>query len=189
MNRQTMRSGLAAATIAICPAPVLAQSITFEDLIGSRISATVVHSRDVRLDNGKRGNSRATLSWTITPLAGSRARVSYSLTTTNIVTGEPKTDSWSNEVKLGVPSAHRDGNRVLIFDDGKLIALKTWAEGANKVEMSFTRTDGRITCRATNPIAREVGGGRMVSTSTPWVPRLEVLSSKQIGSSCVVGKA
>ena len=81
-----------------------------------------------------------------------------------------------------------DGRTAVAVSEVRGVLVRTWAEGANKLEIALSEANGKVTCRTNNPIAREVGGGKMVTSSTPWVPKLEVLSSKQLSSACSVSK-
>jgi hypothetical protein len=92
-------------------------------------------------------------------------------------------------VSLNQPYAARDGQQLWVFEGGTLTVMNTRLQGGHLLKITFSRGSGGLTCKITGGFAREDGAGAIVLGSTTHSKgSVEVLSTRQVGSSCRVSK-
>ena len=76
-----------------------------------------------------------------------------------------------------------------VLEDDTLTSLKVFEVGAVVMKIKSDKIDANLKCSVSAPIAREVGAGATTDTSAmKGGGKVEVLSAKQISSSCRVSK-
>lgn len=186
-----MRAMLCLCLFSALPAwslPVSAQPIGLSDLEGARINGVVVQHRVVRNAEGMTGENRTTQSYTVDVLPEGRIRTSLTVTVHRLRSGETSSRSFTSDAKLNQPSKFRDGMHVWVLDKDNLVMLRTMQEGARIVTFAFARTDKGLSCKLTAPFAREVGGGGLGSGSAIGTAHAQILSVKEVSSSCGIRK-
>jgi len=175
---------LAAQESAQPPTKPALQEITLADLEGLVIDATVVMLRDVET-NVSKGQQRATHVWQFRFSAGGEVQYSQSITIVKLAKNESDTRGHRAKSVIGKPHEFRDGQAVLVFEDGKLSLLRTQAEGGGLVEISLLRASSGIGCKFTQAMARENGTGSLATTSTNFgVKWVKFLNSREVSNSC-----
>jgi hypothetical protein len=178
-----------ALALGLIATPAWSQPVTFADLQGATIEATIV-SHQVRRRDGQilSGESRQTWRTVIGP--GDAIQSTTSTTASSergTRTSAPRTGSFT----LGKPRPVSDlggGHAVWAFTNGTLNYLRTYkGAGGYKRTFTFSRGASGIACTIRTAFARETGVGR-IDMESPFGDRVEILSSKQVSSSCRVSK-
>jgi hypothetical protein len=181
-----MRASLAAAiVVAISLSAADAQELSFADLLDTEIRATVVQQRQVRHD-GEVRSQRARQELFVAIKSSERIRHTQVVNITNARGTSSKT--YSADFTLGEPQKFRDGQVVWVFSNGELRRLRTLETGGQMVVLTFTRTDGKLSCKVSMPFAREEGKGALRTTSTNKGGPAEMLSSKEVSSECHIAR-
>jgi len=169
--------------------PALSQPVTFADLQGATIEATVVYQQ-VRRRDGQVLSGETRQSWRTVIGPGDAIQSTTSQTSSSergTRTSAPRTGSFT----LGKPRTVFDlggGDAVWAFTNGTLNYLRTYrGAGGYKRTFTFTRAGGGLNCSVRTAFARETGVGR-IDLESPFGGRVEILSSKQVSSSCRVSK-
>jgi hypothetical protein len=186
---------LAVFGVAVCAAPAWSQTVTFADLQGSVIEASVVYDQTVRWAGAGRDVRQTRLQTDLRTVIGPGNAITD--TWTVMVTSHrgtrqstPETASYT----LGRPQQVSNlggGHAVWTFADGELTFLRTYKTGGYKRTIAFARAAraaggaGGLTCTIRAPVAREEGAGE-IRTESPFGGELEVLSRKQVSSTCRV---
>jgi hypothetical protein len=167
-----------------------AQGVTFADLQGAVVSASVTYMQSRRSERGEfTGEVRQ--EWRLR--LGPGDAIQYTSTITSVGRrGSRSSAPNTGTARLNRPgnaSSHGGGHGLWVFMDGTLTFLRTYREdGAYKRSISFRRGAGGFTCNIRTAFARENGRGAVRLASPVSGARIEVLSSKQIASSCRVSK-
>lgn len=148
---------------------------------GKSISGTVNYKNRIRFE-GKEFDSdmRFDLNLTISgdgQVSGNTSRSSIGLK------GQPIAQNRAISATIGKPrEVAGSGNSVIVVSGSTLTILRTWEVGGAKITVNM-QGGGRCTISA--PVMREVGAG---TTKRDHIVRgsVEVLSSRQVGSSCSV---
>ena len=180
---------LAILFLSTCVTLAHAQAVTFADLEGATIHITRSEMRKVRFTSGFLDDQRMQQIRTVVIRPGG----TLSGDLTNIVDRLQKGDtikrSWSfGPVKLNQPFEFRDGKAIWVFENGTLTNMQTMSGGGHLAKIKFTKTANGITCSNDWGLAREQGTNSVKTTSTTSGNPSEILSAKQIGSSCRVTK-
>lgn len=194
MHQATMISGIAFIVLANAAASqpaAQAAPITLADLVGMTVEMTVLrtqiilregrkvsteHKSDVKFAIRPGNRLEGTLYTTVKSPKGTRQ-------------GETKTLSATLE-KAKNAKNFGPGSLVWFFNEAKLTELRVYERGgAFRREVSFARkSDGTITCNATEVFARENATGEIkLSSGVDGVP-VTVVDSKQISSKCSLTK-
>jgi hypothetical protein len=178
-----------AMALGLIATPALSQPVTFADLQGMTIEAAVVYQQQVRRD-GQVFANRMRQTWTTVIGPGDAIRSTSSNTSEGprgSRTSAPRTGSFT----LGKPRTVSDlggGDAVWAFTNGTLNYLRTYrGAGGYKRTFTFTRAGGGLNCSVRTAFARETGVGR-IDLESPFGSQVEILSSKQISSSCRVSQ-
>jgi hypothetical protein len=184
-----VRIGLLLATGAIST-PGWSQPVTFAELQGTTIEAIVVYQQ-VRRRGGEAFSGQSRQTWR-TVIGPGDAIQSTSSTTASGPRGTGTSAPRTGSFVLGKPRAVSDlggGDAVWVFTNGTLNYLRTYrGAGGYKRTFTFARTGAGLTCRVRTAFAREDGVGRIDFEAPVGNGRVEILSSKQISSSCRVSK-
>jgi hypothetical protein len=163
------------------PKQACAQEVSFADLQGTEIKATVVQQRQYRRD-GEVGSHRARQELFLAIGPGEKLRHTQVVNITSAKGSSSKT--YSAEFVLGKPRNFRDGQAVWVFVDGELRRLRTLDTGGQVVVFSFAHAGDGLSCKVAMPFAREDGGGSLRTTSTNRSGASEILSSKELSTEC-----
>jgi hypothetical protein len=170
-------------------APAWGQPVTFADLQGATIEASVVHHQ-VRRRDGQVVSGETRQTWRTVIGPGDTIH-STSSNTAYGPRGSRSSAPRSGSFTLGKPRPVSDlggGHAVWAFTNGTLNYLRTYrAAGGYKRTFSFTRSGAGLTCTIRTAFAREDGVGN-IDFESPMGGRVEILSSKQVSSSCRVSK-
>jgi hypothetical protein len=190
MRKTCFVSSIASATVlgaGLAP-PVWAAGVTLADLEGAVIETSVVYDRTIRLQDQGVIASRLQHDRTITIGPGGSL---HSTLVHNISTPRgPVVRQESGSATINKPKQIQSLGRgdVWIFENGTLTLLRTYRSGAYKMEIVFTRGPTGISCKARAPWARENGTGSIEMASAGDGQNFEVISARQISSSCRVTK-
>jgi hypothetical protein len=180
----------AASLGAIFAPPACAAGVTLADLEGAVIETSVVYDRTVRLRDQGVIPSRLQHDRKIT--IGPGGNLHNTLVHTISTPRGPVVRQESGSVTIGkakqIQTLGGGGDAVWIFENGTLTLLRTYRSGAYKMEIVFTRSATGISCKARAPWARENGTGSIEMASAGDGKNFEVISARQISSSCRVTK-
>jgi hypothetical protein len=148
---------------------------------GKSISATVNYKNRIRY-GGREAESDLRLDISMTISGDGKVTGSVSRNSTNF-RGQPIGQNRSISTQIGKPKEVRgSGHGVVVVSGNTLTVLRTWEVGGAKITITM---QGGGRCTVTAPVMREVGAGTTkrdhVTSGT-----VEVLSSRQVGSSCSV---
>jgi hypothetical protein len=182
------RIGLGLA-LGLAATPAWSQAVTIADLQEATIEAAVVYQQQLRRD-GQVFPNQMRQTWTTVIGPGDAIRSTTSNTSEG-ARGSRISAPRSGSFTLGKPRAVSDlggGDAVWVFTNGTLNYLRTYkGAGGYKRTFTFTRAGGGINCSIRTAFARENGVGR-IDLESPFGVRVEILSSKQVSSTCRVSK-
>jgi hypothetical protein len=158
--------------------------VTLKDLQGSVMEASTTHDRVVRREGRERAN-KYQLAWKIRFISAD------SIHTSTVATSYTARGTFSNKNEVTVDLARpretksRGGGHVLwLFEDGVLTFLRTYQGGGMKATFAVTRKGEGLDCTAKAIWPREVGVPSIMLRSFVDNKPVEVLSERQIASSC-----
>ncbi len=148
---------------------------------GKSITATVNYKNRIRY-GGREADSDMRLALNLTISGDGRVTGSVSRNSTNF-RGQPIGQNRPISTQIGKPREVRgSGHGLVVVSGNTLTILRTWEVGGAKITVNM---QGGGRCSITAPVVREVGAGTTkrdhVTSGT-----VEVLSSRQVGSSCSV---
>jgi len=166
------------------------QPVTLVELEGAVVETTVTMAQQIRREGREfpvqlhqqqkiTFFSDSKIEWTSTPTSHTPRGIRQGPTRTGRMTlGQP-----GETKQLG------GGDFIWIFEDGTLTTLRTYTkQGGYKRTIAFAREGGAINCTAKEAFVREEGVGRIVLRSAIDDAPVEVLSAKQVASTCRVTK-
>jgi len=163
--------------------------ITFADLDGTVIQATIVREQTLLRGNRQISNSRQS-DWRI--IIGPGDRIEYKLDAiSHTKAGPRKAKPIHTVLRLEQPREAAQlggGHMVWVFEDQTLTNLRVYKGGAFKRTFAFARSGNGLSCSATETLARETGvKGVELESSVDDAP-IVILSAKQTSSTCKVSK-
>jgi len=163
--------------------------VSFADLQGAIIQTRVLYERE-GLNNGRPFQNQGEVVNTITITSANSLTTSV-VSTAQTPRGTRTSPTRSGAFTLGqpreVPSA--GGGHVLwIFEDGKLINLRTFRAGGYRGTISFSRGPDGLRCAIRAAYAREAGVADWNWVSPITGTDIQMKSVKPISSSCEVSK-
>jgi hypothetical protein len=174
--------------LAMASVPACGQSVMFAELDGAVVDVSVSY-QNVAYWNGRKVSTQSTSNRTIIIGPGDTGRVTWTMTSRGsrrTSTTAPATYSFTLGRAREVASMG-GGHGVWLFDDGVLTTLRTYQVGGYKMSIRFSREGTGFACSVDESHAREIGAGRIRRESAfggDW----EIISAKQISSSCSVRK-
>lgn len=186
----TVRCYLAVIACFVSADATRAQDITFDNLKGSTVVATVVYAQTFRrLDNDRIVNNTntQTIRLTISPDGEIDQVHSVSITAPN---GRHVGDnSFNAKFALNKPRKGLFGEMIWLFDEGKLVRLQTFESGGRRVTLTFKRAAGGLGCAVEAPFAREGDNETVKSKAAVGGDfKIQWISVKQSSSNCRVEK-
>jgi hypothetical protein len=182
---KTSNASAAVLTVVSLHGPAVAEPLKLSDLQGAQIRATVVLDRQTIVD-GKPSSDRVANNWLL-KIDGRTLHSDFFATVTG-PNGTHTNPLHQNSFTIGEPTSVQflgSGNRVWIFDKGKLVSIRSYREGAFRLVISLTRNSGAFGCTAAGAFAREHGGSVEFSTEESG-RNIRVVSSKTLQTSCQV---
>ena len=166
------------------PVYAWAQTITMEDLQGALMEVSVTQERTIRRD-GRELPNKFRMDWKIRfnsleSISVSSERISYGLRKTN------RTKEKESVKNLTRPTETRlrgGGHALWILEDDALTFLRTYQGGGLKATFAMARSPTGFDCTAKVGWLREEGAP-IVMRSFVDEARLEILSARQVASSC-----
>jgi hypothetical protein len=192
MRKTCFASAIASATLlgaGLAP-PVWAAGVTLADLEGAVIETSVVYDRTIRLQDQGVIPSRLQHDRAITigPGGNLHSTLVHNISTPRGPVFRQESGSATISKPKQIQSLGGGGDAIWIFENGTLTLLRTYRFGAYKMEIVFTRGPTGISCKARAPWARENGTGSIEMASAGNGQNFEVISARQISSSCRVTK-
>ena len=171
------------------PAVAAAQPVTFPDLQGAVIEASVVYHQD-RLSDGEERSGRVQQDWRFVIGPGDQIQYRSVITSFGRRGGSRASAPESGTARLGRPGqprSHGGGDGVWVFEAGTLTFLRTYrGEGGYRRSIGFRRAGGGLGCTITTAFAREAGTGAIRYTSPVNGRTIEMLRATTLSSSCRV---
>jgi hypothetical protein len=167
-----------------------AAGVTLVDLEGAVIETSVVYDRTIRLQDQGVVPSRLQHDRTITigPGGNLHSTLVHNISTPRGLVVRRESGSATIGKPKQVQSLGGGGDAVWIFENGTLTLLRTFRSGAYKFEIAFTRGASGILCKVRAPYVRENGTGSIEMASAGNGQNFEVISERQVSSSCQVTK-
>lgn len=171
------------------PAPsARTQDITIEALQGAQISGAANYVGRFRTPIGE---STSNIVWKYQIKIGPGLNAAISTTRNVHWRGKdgPQSASLSRSAKgtIGVPRQSDDGAALWLLDGNTLVLLRVFEVGGVALRITLARADGKWSCSATAPMAKEVGAGNS-KTKAAVGGKVEMLSIKQTSANCHIGK-
>jgi hypothetical protein len=174
-----------------CASAAIAQPIALEDLAGSVIETRVVIDRMVRksgetfasqlqLDDKVTMHTAETLQLTSVATSRSKGNVNRGAASTSPI----RTIGQTQSANMG----RGEGHGVWIYEEGRLVQLRTYKSGALKRTITFTRKPDGIGCAVEHRWVLEEGKRTIEVTSGVDGLPLTILSFKQTSSTCRLNK-
>src|SRR5262245_61756226 len=163
--------------------------VTFADLDGHAVEADVVREQVVRRRDS-RFHTENTVRWKL--VIGGNAIVSTVSQTSLTPRGKQVGPPIGNSYVLGTPPdvrAQGSGTGLWEFNDGTLMFMRTYQQGAYRISFAFARGPSGLTCTVADVLGREGAGGDIVMQSLIDDSIVTILSSKLVTTSCRVMKA
>jgi hypothetical protein len=162
-------------------------AVTFADLDGAAVEAKLVMHQVIRREGRQfpvRLHNHVRLS------IGPEDKIEVVITPiSDTPRGRRYGPSRKGTHKLEQPRSSQTlggGHGVFVFMDGTLTWLRTFRGGAFKRTFAFARGAEGLTCTATDSFARESGRGRVFLDSSIDGRPVEVVSARQVASTCRV---
>jgi hypothetical protein len=171
-------------SFALPPMAVWAQTALIEDLQGALMVVSVTHDRTIRRDGREIPNKFRT-DWkirfnSVDSISVSAERISSGPRKTNRIQEKESVKTLARPKE----TASRGGGHALwIFEDDTLTFLRTYQGGGMKATFTVARSATGFDCTAKVSWLREEGTP-IVMKSFVDEARLEIVSSKQVASSC-----
>jgi len=162
------------------------QTTTIEDLQGALMEVSVTHERTIRRD-GKELPNKLRSDWkirfnSVDSISVSSERISYGLRKTNRT---KEKESVKNLARPRETTSRGGGHALWMFDDDALTFLRTYQGGGMKATFTVARSPTGFDCTAKVSWLREEGAP-IVMRSFVDDARLEILSARQVASTCRV---
>lgn len=167
-----------------------AQPVTFADLNGAAIEESVLYNQ-VSVTNGQTSSYQSKVDRKISIGPGDRiddTEIDTRIDSAGTHVGRPRTGSWT----IGVPrEVHRlgGGHKIWTFSNGTLTLLRAFLVGGYATHISFRRGAAGLTCSVNAPHIHEVGAPGLLTIEDDRGREVQVVSSKQVSSSCQVTKS
>lgn len=179
------------ALLTVMPAAASAQAVSFADLQGATVEASVTYRQDRRTASGET-SGEVRQNWRL--VIGPGEAIQYTSTiTASGPRGSRSSAPNAGTARLGRPGqarSHGGGHGLWVFMGGTLTFLRTYqGEGGYKRSITFRRGAGGFTCSIRTAFARENGRGPVRFTSPISGSEVEILRAQPISSSCRVLKA
>jgi hypothetical protein len=177
----------------ICLSPVVATSaragsVTLADLDGAVIETSVVYDRTGRWGNRVvSGTLRDDRKIAVGPGESLQNTIVHTMSGPSGTSVRQESGSYAINKPRQTQSLG-GGEAVWVFENGTLTLLRTYRSGGYKTEIVFTRGATGIVCKVRAPFARENGTGSIEMTSAVNGQSWQVISARQISSSCCVTK-
>jgi hypothetical protein len=166
-----------------------AKPITFEDLQGTTINATVIYAQTFRrLDEDRIRNNTNTQTITLKIGPGDHIGQIHTVSITAPDGRHVGNNSFAGKFELNKPRKGTFGEIIWLFDDDKLVRLQTFESGGRRITLTFKRTPAGLTCSVDAPFARE-DSGAVQTTGAVGGMKIQLLSMKQTSTNCRVDKA
>jgi hypothetical protein len=160
--------------------------LTAESLRGATVDGTVRFAQTVRKqDKDHTGESR----WQIHLVISQTDAIQFSLTRTWVTPQgrELGSRTSSSSDQIGIPQAKGSGDHeVWLLDGETLTRLRTYEVGGRRLSITFS-PDGQK-CSLEAPVMHEAGAGNTRGPSILSDENVEIVSSKQIASTCQVSR-
>jgi hypothetical protein len=160
--------------------------LTLKELDRVQVEITVVVDRQIQF-NGPRLSDRVSNNWRL-KIDGTSLNSDFF----SIVTGRNGTHAnphHAGAFAIGKPHSIRylgSGDGLWIFEDGKLVWLRVYRQGAFKLVVTFNRGAGGLTCAVGASFPRENGIGTIEFQTEERGRDITVISAKTVASSCRV---
>jgi hypothetical protein len=182
------RLSIASVLIIVPLAAAQAQAISLDDLRGATIHTVNTYSGNFRSD---KGTAPGRVEVRREARIGQDGTITWSFTRSVTADGAKGTKtgqlSGGGSGKLGTPQKAGDGNVLWIFEGNSLVRMRTYESGGHLQRITFARAGGGLTCTSDMPLVREMGGGNIKGRGAIH-SKIEILETRQTGSSCRVSK-
>lgn len=169
--------------LALWPAPLspaAAQGVSVESLRGRTITASVSWETKARR-NGREFDNPVKNDFTI--VIGSDGKVTGTVTRHVVGPSGPTTQTRSFSAVLGRPRDAVGGSALMLLSGNTLTMLRTFEVGGGKTTITL---GGGGSCTIRSPAMRETGSGVLLRRDAVVGGQIEILSSRQVSSSCRV---
>src|SRR5262245_1707822 len=180
-------TALALASLAVSLHAAHSQQVTFADLEGTTLTVeTILDQLVEREEDRMKVSVKNTNVWNIS--VGANKAIDFTWEGTSRGPGGTRKAKWEGSFDLDEPRHIGGGEGVWTFAHSTLTWIRSYAEGAYRLNIAFARAPEGLTCTVTAGFARERGTGR-VRLFSPYSKKWNViLSAKQVGSSCKVSR-
>lgn len=168
-----------------------AQGLAYKDLQGHTVTASFAYAQTVKLpeSEGRLVNNEARHTMTLKLRPDDLIDQTYKIQVVAKDGREISNFSGDLVAQLNRPGTWQFGELLFTLDGNSLVRLQTFATGARKITVSFTRTKTGFACKVEAPFAKEEGsGGGTATTSQGNRQKIEILSAKTVRSNCRVAK-
>jgi len=169
--------------------PAFAQDVpvTTRDLVGFTVTSDVKIDRTVRVQ-GQRFPNEAHSVTTLRVRSESEIDVRASNTVRNGVGRVIHSDNRGRVAELDETYDNADGKSGLFFEDGKLVQIRSFEQGAFRMIYSFQRRNGALTCSIEAGYARgDSGRGKIIVTGNAG--RAEIVSARVSSAKCEIRRS
>jgi hypothetical protein len=166
--------------------PAWGENVTLADLTGSVVEASASYENS-GLWEGRHVLTQSRTDWKIIIQPGGAVRGEWSMTIHG-ARGTRRTAPVSFSFVLGQPKKTTNlggGHSVWLFENGVLTRLQTFKVGGFQLKIAFHRSGEHLTCSVSAPQMREIGAGNTQRESA-FGGRFEIISSKQVASTCQI---
>ena len=179
-TRRSLLSVLLLAVVLLYgPSPVEAQGAA-ESLKGRTITASVSWETKAR-KNGREFDNPVKNDWVLRISAD--GKVSGTVTRNVVGTRGPASESRSFTAVIGKPREASGGKALTLLSGNTLTMLRTFETGGGKTTITI---GGGGSCSIKSPAMRETGSSVLLRKGAVVGGTIEILSSRQVASSCQI---
>lgn len=162
------------------PSPVAAQAVSVESLRGRTITAQWAYETRARREGKEFDNP---VKFDLTMNIGGDGKVSATVTRHVVGPRGPQSETRSFSAVIGKPGQTREGHRLMLLSGNTLTVLQTFEVGGAKTTIVLGRGGS---CTVRSPAMKETGSNVVVRRNAVVGGQIEILSSRQVSSSCQV---
>ena len=162
------------------PLTSAAQGVSFESLRGRTITAQWAYETRARRDGREFDNP---VKFDMTINVGGDGNASGTVTRHVVGPRGPQSETRTFSATIGKPGQTREGHRLMLLSGNTLTVLQTFEVGGAKTTITL---GGGGSCTVRSPPLKETGSSVVVRRNAVVGGQIEILSSRQVSSSCRV---
>jgi hypothetical protein len=158
--------------------PAFAQGVSAESLRGRTIAAQWAYETRARREGREFDNP---VKFELTLNIGGDGSANGTVTRHVVGPRGPQSETRTFSAVIGKPGQTREGHRLMLLSGNTLTMLQTFEVGGAKTTITL---GGGGSCTVRSPAMKETGSNVVVRRNAVVGGQIEILSSRQVSSSC-----